>query len=92
MKHDEDLVKEFDSLDGRHNKASKTLADRFSSVFNKKTKQSVDGSSTHGGDTSPSRFCDRLVTTELKLIAVFWMLDQSYRRCHSIYDVCKVTI
>lgn len=73
MKHDEDLVKEFDSLDGRHNKAPKTLADRFSSVFNKKTKQSVDGNSRHGGDYSPSRFCDRLVTTELKLFDTFSM-------------------
>jgi len=56
--HEEDLAKE------QNNKHPKTLADRFTAVFNKKSKAGLDGSSKHGGEgssTSTPKFSDRWV-------------------------------
>jgi len=57
--HEEDLAKE-----QSNNKHPKTLADRFTAVFNKKSKAAVDGASKHGGEgssTSTPKFSDRWV-------------------------------
>lgn len=67
--HEENSVTENDSAEGRHNKVHKSLADRFSSVFNKKLRRAGHLTSKHSGESSSSsstpKFSDRLVTAIL---------------------------